>query len=179
MSEGKEDRATVWKARDLKFEECPKAEAVAFCREHHSRLPNTQAGPWQFAFRAVDPAGDVVAVALWNNPSARMLPGHWLELRRMACSPAAPKFTASSFLAWMARWFKKHHPHRERMISYQDTAVHTGTIYKASGWEAAYVSKPRVRDRSKPRVGTERAYRSNINGVAPDASAKVRWEKKL
>lgn len=166
------------KARDLVFEPCEKAEAVAFCREHHSRLPNTQAGPWQFAFRAR--YGDqVVAVALWNNPSARMLPGHWLELRRMACSPDAPRNTCSRMLGWMARWFKQHHPHRERMLSYQDTAVHSGCIYKAAGWTAAYISKPRIRDRSKPRVGTQRMYRSNINGVETDASAKVRWEKTL
>jgi hypothetical protein len=167
------------KARHLAFAICDKAEAVAACSAWHSRLPNTQKGPWQFAFAATTPEGVVVAVALWNNPSARMLPGHWLELRRMACSPAAPKFTASAFLGWMIRYFKRHHPDRERAISYQDTAVHTGTIYKASGWTAAYTSKPRVRDRSKPRVGTDRAYRSNLNGVAPDASAKVRWEKTL
>lgn len=167
------------KARHLVFEPCDKALAVDACRRWHSRLPNTQAGPWQFAFAALSPEGAVVAVALWNNPSARMLPSHWLELRRMACSPDAPKFTASSFLGYMARYFKKHHPERERMISYQDTAVHEGTIYKATGWTAAYTSKPRVRDRSKPRVGTERAYRSNLNGAEPDASAKVRWEKAL
>lgn len=65
------------------------------------------------------------------------------------------------------------------MLSYQDTAVHSGGIYKAAGWTAAYTSKPRVRDRSKPRVGTQRMYRSNINGVETDASAKVRWEKIL
>lgn len=97
----------------------------------------------------------------------------------MACSPEAPRNTASRFLGWMARWFAANHPERERMLSYQDTAVHSGGIYKAAGWDAAYVSKPRVRDRSKPRIGTERAYRSNLNGVEPDASAKVRWEKKL
>lgn len=166
------------KARDLVFEPCEKREAVELCRQWHSRLPNTQMGPWQFAFRAR--YGDqVVAVALWNNPSARTLPGHWLELRRMACSPDAPRNTASMFLGWMARYFSVHHPSREKMISYQDTAVHQGTMYKAAGWDAAYVSKPRVRDRSKPRAGTTRMYRSSINGIEPDASAKVRWEKMI
>lgn len=167
------------KARHLTFEPCEKAVAVELCRAWHSRLPNTQKGPWQFAFCARTPEGEIVAVALWNNPSARTLPGHWLELRRMACSAAAPKYTASAFLGWMIRWFKAHHPHREKAISYQDTAVHDGTIYKAAGWTAAYRSKPRVRDRSKPRAGTNRMYRTSINGLAPDASAKVRWEKSL
>jgi hypothetical protein len=166
------------KARDLEFEPCSKAEAVAFCREHPSRLPNTQAGPWQFAFRA-HYLDITFAVALWNNPSARTLPSHWLELRRMACLPEVPFNTCSRFLGWMLRYFREHHPGREKLISYQDTAVHQGTIYKAAGWTAAYTSKPRIRDRSKPRVGTSRMYRSNINGVEVDGSAKVRWEKAL
>lgn len=170
-------RPTV-KARDLVVELCPTIEAVELVAAWHSRLPRCQSGPWQFAFRAHF-EGHVFAVALWNNPSARTLPAHWLELRRMACSPDAPRNTASRFLALMVGHFRRECPARERCISYQDTAVHLGTIYKASGWTPAYTSKPRVRDRSKPRVGTHRAYRSNLNGGEPDASAKVRWEKML
>lgn len=166
------------RARHLTFEECPTDEAVELCRKWHSRLPNTQWGPWQFAFRAHF-SGTVFAVALWNNPSARTLPPHWLELRRMACSPDAPRNTASRFLGWMVRFFTASHPDRERCISYQDTAVHTGTIYKAAGWQIGHVAKARVRDRSKARVGTKRAYRSNMNGPSPDASEKIRWEKLL
>jgi hypothetical protein len=79
-------------------------------------------------------------------------------------------------LSRMRRWFQRECPERERLISYQDCAVHTGTIYKAAGWERAYVAKPRVRDRSKARVGTRRDYRSNLNGIAVDGAAKVRWE---
>ena len=163
----------------LVFAPCPKPEAVSLCSAWHSRLPNVQKGPWQFAFAACLPDGTPVAVALWNNPSARTLPGHWLELRRMACSPEAPPNTASMFLGWMHRWFSAEHPHREKLISYQDTAVHTGTIYKAAGWQIEYTSAPRVRDRSPKRVGTDRQYRSDMNGQAPAASAKNRWSKML
>lgn len=165
-------------ALSIWFERCDPAHAVELCRAWHSRLPNTQSGPWKFAFRGVC-GGKTYAVALWNNPSARCLPGHWLELRRMAVSPDSPRYTASRFLAWMTRYLSKATPAAERLISYQDTAVHRGTIYRAAGWKAGYTSKPRVRDRSKPRVGTTRAYRSNINGVAADASSKVRWEKQI
>lgn len=167
------------RARDLAFALCEKPLAVALCRAWHSRLPNTQAGPWQFAFCAKAPTGDVVAVALWNNPSARTLPGHWLELRRMACAPDAPRNTASRFLAWMVRYFAQHQRAREKLISYQDTAVHAGTMYKAAGWYVDFVSKARVRDRSKNRVGTERKYRADINGVEAAASEKIRWAKNL
>lgn len=102
------------RARDLVFEPCEKLVAVELSSRWHSRLPNTQKGPWQYAFWAKTPDGEPVAVALWNNPSARTLPGHWLELRRMACSADAPKNTASRFLGWMARWFESKCPERER-----------------------------------------------------------------
>lgn len=172
------ERSAPRVVKDLTFAPCPRPHAVRLCRAWHSRLPNTQWGPWQFAFHA-ECGGESYAVALWNNPSARTLPGHWLELRRMAVAPDAPNHTASAFLGWMARYFRKNHPERERMISYQDTEVHKGTIYKAAGWTVAHTSAPRVRDRSGNRVGTSRLYRHSINGCAPDASAKVRWEKAL
>ena len=54
-----------------------------------------------------------------------------------------------------------------------------GTIYRAAGWTVGAISKPRVRDRSKPRVGTRRAYRSNLNGPASDGAGKIRWEKEV
>lgn len=165
-------------SKELVFEQCQKPHAVELVRLWHSRLPGCQSGPWQYAFRAHK--NDVTyAVALWNNPSARCLPPHWLELRRMACAPDAPKNTASCFLGWMVRFFKKTCPDREKVISYQDLEVHTGTIYKASGWQIEYTSKARVRDRSKPRAGTDRLYRSNKNGTEPDAAPKARWFKSL
>jgi len=163
------------KARDLEFSECDTWHAVQLVRQWHSRLPNTQRGPWMYAFKA-SYNGITYAVALWNNPSGRCLPSHWVELRRMACSPDSPKNTASRFLAYMCHWFEINHPEHERCISYQDTEVHEGTIYKASNWQAAYRSAPRYRDRSKPRVGTQRMYRTMINSVDVDAAAKVRWE---
>jgi hypothetical protein len=79
----------------------------------------------------------------------------------------------------MLKRLRAEFPQYERAISYQDTAVHRGTIYRAAGWTAAYESKPRVRDRSGTRVGTRRMYRWSLNGIEPDAAAKVRWEAVL
>jgi hypothetical protein len=164
------------RARDLVFEECPKMHAVEMVRAWHSRLPNTQRGPWTHAFRGhVDDTTYVVA--LWNNCSARTLPQTWRELRRMACAPDAPRNTASRFLGWMARWFLVNEPAVDRLISYQGTAVHEGTIYKAAGWVAGSQGTERVRDRSRARTGTTRLYRKSINGQDADASRKIRWEK--
>ncbi len=169
---------TEIKARNLVFSTCKKSHAVVLTRLWHSRLPQTQSGPWMFAFSGeIDDVTYVVA--LWNNPSARGLPDSWLELRRLACAPDAPRNTPSAFLGFMAKWFRENRPEVERLISYQDTAVHHGTIYKAANWKVGAIAKARVRDRSKNRAGTSRAYRKNINGIDADASEKVRWELPL
>ena len=160
------------RARHLEFSECPKSHAVDLVRAWHSRLPKCAKGPWTQAFHAHF-NGVTYAVALWNNPSTRCLPSHWRELRRMACAPDAPRNTASRFLAWMARWFSEMRPECEKLISYQDMAVHAGTMYKAAGWVAEYVSEPRQRDRSIIRPG----YRRALNGIEADGAGKVRWAK--
>lgn len=165
------------KARELSCERCSVDHARELIRLWHSRLPKTQRGPWMFAFRgAVDDYS--YAVALWNNPSARTLPQHWIELRRMAVSPDAPHCTASWFLGAMAKWFRDNAPQHEVMISYQDEAVHEGTIYKAAGWIAEHRTAARMRDRSKPRPNG-RIYRRKVHGIDVDASAKIRWQKSL
>lgn len=79
-------------------------------------------------------------------------------------------------LGEMAKWIKSNLPSVPKLISYQDEAVHTGTIYKAAGWTPEYRAKARVRDRSKPRAGTNgRMYRTNSNGIQVDSSPKTRW----
>jgi hypothetical protein len=162
------------RARQLLVDECAVDHARRLIKKWHSRLPVTQPGPWRFAFHA-HYDGVSYAVALLNNPSARTLPGHWLELRRMAVAADAPHCTASYFLNAMAKVLKKKEPQAEKIISYQDEAVHKGTIYKAAGWHRAARQVPRVRDRSKPRP-SGRMYRWNINGAAADSAGKVRWE---
>jgi len=169
-------------ARALTVELCSKPHAVALVKRWHSRLPKVQAGPWTHAFRA-HWNGYTYGVALWNNPSARTLPNNWLELRRMAIAPDAPKFTATRMLGQMARYFRRERPDIERLISYQDEIVHTGTIYKAANWTRAYYSKPRVRSRggyvdSEGKVRTK-GVRQGINGEAPDQAGKWRWELEL
>lgn len=169
-----EPRLAPGRARLLTFQRCDPLLAVACVRVWHSRLPNVQRGPWMYAFVATF-AGEVYSAALWHNPSARGLPHHWIELRRLANAPDSPHNTSSRFLAWTCRWFRMYRGWHGRAISYQDPSVHLGTIYKAAGWSVDVVAKDRVRDRSKPRVGTTRAYRSNQNGIGVDSVGKIRW----
>lgn len=91
-----------------------------------------------------------------------------LELRRMALSDSCPKNTASRTIGIMVRLIKKKFPEIRRLISYQDTSVHTGTIYKASGWVPAtktefvsWTTKKRKRNKDQA------------------TGAKIRWERHI
>jgi len=149
--------------------------ARAFIAAHHSRLPHVQRGPWKLAFGAYE-NDTLVAAALWHNCSARGLPQNWIELRRMAISNAAPRNTASQMLSAMRTYIRRQRGYDTVLVSYQDVAVHYGTIYRASGWTPVAISRPRYRDRTPLRAGTTRKYRSDANGIAPAASAKIRWQ---
>jgi hypothetical protein len=92
-----------------------------------------------------------------------------LELRRMAIAPDAPKNTASRMLGIMRRKIQAKFPEIIRLVSYQDTEVHTGTIYKASGWRVA-----NIQERAEDWTNTTR------NRAKPQSTApKVRWEYDL
>jgi hypothetical protein len=116
---------------------------------------------------AADHDGIYYAVAIWSNPVARLLPQQtWLELRRLAIGPDAPKNTATRMLGVMAKLIRKKRPEIERLISYQDMDVHTGAIYRAAGWTATTVNKSALWDRpnrSRPK--------------AQSGANKQRWEK--
>lgn len=163
------------RATGLILRACDPQVARPFIKAWHSRLPDTQTGPWILGF--VAHVGETCyGAALWHNPSARGLPQDWLELRRLAIPDDAPPHTASWMLGGMRKWIRAHMPGVPRLLSYQDLDVHTGTIYRAAGWEIASVSQPRQRDRTPNRVGTRRAYRSDLNGQEPAKSGKARWE---
>ena len=109
------------------------------------------------------------AVAIWSSPVARLLNGkNILELRRLAISPEAPKNTASRMISVMTKIIKKEIPEVWKLISYQDTEVHSGTIYKASGWVVA----------GKPwHQGT--GWTNRLRNEMQTTAEKIRWEKQI
>jgi hypothetical protein len=116
--------------------------AIELNRIWHSRLPqvdksNVSRTRFLMCFGAE--FGNIwYASAIWTNPIARLLNDRpWLELRRFAIAPDAPKNTASRMLKVMTRVIRNTCPNVTHLISYQDEAVHTGTIYKAAGWTVA------------------------------------------
>lgn len=107
----------------------------------HSRLPRLTSPQCRASYGA-EFNGLYYAVAVWCRPLARKLPQYeWLELQRLAISPDAPANTASRLLGVMAKMIRREYPEVARLISYQDTEVHTGCIYKAAGWEPTNLSE--------------------------------------
>jgi hypothetical protein len=108
------------------------------------------------------------AVAIWSSPVAanRLKNGETaLELRRMAIAQDAPENTASRMLRIMRQIIARELPHIETLLSYQDTEVHKGTIYKAAGWQAVACNE-----------GTDWTTSKRKRNTAQSLAAKVRWE---
>lgn len=150
--------------------------AMAACTlnyKWHSRFPEIH---WSNVVRnkryicyAARYEGAYFAVAIWSSPIAGNRFNNAetiLELRRMAISEKAPKNTASRMLSHMRKDIGKKFPEIRRLISYQDTEAHTGTIYKASGWILRNTMSKEVD------WGTNGRQRSEPQSHAP----KIRWE---
>lgn len=160
-------------ALQLRFSAVVESVFKSLNESWHSRLPLIGNSHFRVCYSA-ECNNLIYAVAAWSNPVARLLPQKtWLELRRFAIAPDAPRFTASRMLAWMRRDIRKRFPAVERLISYQDLSEHTGTIYKAAGWKQATNYKPRARGwigwGNRPRKG-----RTN-QAIAP----RMRWELQM
>jgi hypothetical protein len=157
----------------LRFDCIALKRAIELNREWHSRLPKVVESNIVRTVRHVcysaEYCGIFYAVAIWTNPVARLLPQTtYLELRRLAIAEDAPKNTATRMIGWMVRDIRKRFPVIERLVSYQDTEVHDGTIYKAAGWKATAINKDG--EWNRPNRVRERAQ---------SASPKRRWELDL
>lgn len=142
--------------------------AIPLNDKWHSRLPAFTSPPERCMAYGAAHGGIFYAVAIWSPPLARMLnhTGRY-ELRRFAIAPDAPRNTASRVLRVMALLLAKERPDVDTLISYQDTAVHSGTIYKAAGWSPVLRS-----------TGGE-WIRARGSIKAQSAAPKVRWELRL
>ena len=168
-----DDGSTPISPLQLEIQKMPLDQAVALNKVWHSSQPNIgNAGQGCFAYGAFY-KNRFYAVAIWGHPLARKLNGkNILEMRRMAIANDAPKNTGSRMLKIMRILIKDEHGKICKLISYQDTDVHNGPLYKSAGWIGTEVSIPakgwdsRIRDRSKPNPDKTR-------------SIKIRWEFNL
>lgn len=111
-----------------------------------------------------------IATAIWSSPVAgnRMKNGEQvLELRRLAIGPDAPHNTATRMLSLMRREIFRTFTDISLLISYQDTEVHKGTIYKAAGWKPTLLSNGKSWGETRDRNADQ--------STAP----KLRWEYRI
>ena len=162
-------------ARSLELNRCGVRRACELNELWHSSLPhicwtnvvrNKDYQCYVFQFRGMD-----YAVAIWSSPVSanRLTEGSTaFELRRLAISDAAPRNSASRMIGEMRKDIRKRFPHITVLVSYQDTDAHAGTIYKASGWNAAA--------NNAAKSWTHRLRKRNRE---QSLSPKVRWEYRL
>ena len=142
----------------------------------HSKLPKIH---WSNVVRnkhyvcyAIKYKQAIIGVAIWSSPVAanRFKDGDkLLELRRLALSDVCPRNTASFVISSMIKDIKVRFPELIRLVSYQDTEAHLGTICKASNWTAA-PTQTSLLDWT-----TSKRKRSSLQSTAD----KVRWEYNL
>ena len=160
-------------AKALMLDRIDFRRAKALNRQWHSRMPRFGTGFVEnqpFLCWAAVHGGIIYAVAIWSNPAARNLPQQtWLELRRLAIADDAPKNTASRMLRIMELLIRRERPAIVRLVSYQDTGAHTGTIYRAAGWKATTLSAE----------GDDWDRPSRTRPEVQSDAAKQRWEKGL
>ena len=162
-------------AHHLTINKCKVQRACELNEIWHSRFPKIH---WSNVVRNRDyicfvaEYDDIAyASAIWSSPVAanRLKEGKTaLELRRMAIADDAPKNTASRMIGVMRKIIRKRLPHITLLLSYQDTEVHQGTIYKASGWYFASKNK-----------GTSWTNNNRTRNKEQSLSDKVRWEFRL
>jgi hypothetical protein len=126
----------------FQFKEIKAQSASSANEAWHSRLPKIH---WSNIVRNTHYVcygafyeGEMWAVGIWSSPVAQngFKDGKKiLELRRLAISNNCPKNTATRMLSVMIKLIKRKFPDLTRLISYQDTEVHSGTIYKAGNWQ--------------------------------------------
>ena len=135
----------------------------------HSRLPYLINWYGCFAYMA-ECSNRIYGVAIWGNPIARLFNGRgYIELRRLAIDDSAPKNTATRMIGWMLRQLRDTKKYT-KAISYQDTSVHEGTIYKASGWKIGGTR------RGGTDAWTDKYRKRN---KCPADGIKIRWEYDL
>ena len=130
--------------KDIEIQETRAQVACMLNELWHSKLPKIH---WSNVVRnkhyicyALKYKQAIIGVAIWSSPVAanRFKDGDkLLELRRLALSDVCPRNTASFVISSMIKDIKVRFPELIRLVSYQDTEAHLGTIYKASNWTAA------------------------------------------
>lgn len=162
----------------LHFRIIPWYVAKAFITEHHY----LKGCPAQHkfgigVFSSSEPFAPIIGALLWGMPNAaNRLRDGWVtfELTRMVILDCTTMNAESRALGWSARYIKKHYPEIKHLLAYSDVGGrgHTGTIYKAAGWNMDARTLAANTDWNK-HSGAE-SHKGRGSGTE-----KLRWRKTL
>jgi hypothetical protein len=152
-------------------------DAQVMNRRWHSLLPRTDLGNLLCGSSSVAYAAKhgnwYYAVAILSQPIVRAIAdGKTIELRRLAICREAPKNTASRMLCVIRRLVKRRFPYLKKMVSYLAVDVHSGTIYRAAGWQP-------VGKIVEARPQRKRGDKQRATGPLQTTSRKQRWDISL
>ncbi len=120
----------------------------------------------------------------YGSPNATELEGYfgrhnqhgWWEIKRLAMSPVCPKNSESRFIGYTLKMLKKLF-FVKGVVTYADDGVgHVGTIYKASGFKALGLTKPKKDFYVNNKI-QQRGKTKNIEGEWRDRSRKYLFIK--
>ena len=112
--------------------------------------------------------GDLCGVLMFSKPCARLEDQeNTLELSRMFLFDG-PKNSESKALSLAEKWIKQN-TEFDRVISYADTEIHAGTIYKAANWKAVGLTRPHTWNSA---ARTDSRHRRGIIG-----GKKIKFER--
>ena len=98
----------------------------------------------------------------WSHPKFSVNPSHLSEL------PNLYDWSESFVIAVMTKKIKDKFKNVKTLISYHDTAVHLGTIYKAANWKKVNVSN-----------GGQWSRQTRNRSKVQSDSKKIRWEYQI
>ena len=184
------NKDNIFSPKEIVIEDCRAQIACMLNELWHSRLPkihwsnvvrNTHYICFAFFWKEA-----VIGVGIWSSPVAqnRFKNGkELLELRRLALSDVCPYNTATYVLSQMIKAIKIKFPEIKKLISYQDTKVHSGTIYKAANFKEVGRTSPMKHvywkgKRYHPRSLTiDRPYSYKLRDAVKTGDATVTIEK--
>jgi hypothetical protein len=171
LFQGEGSGSTPTSALQLWFWQTDLKTARDLTKLWHSRLPRIDQRVAGWVCYSAEHECLFFAAAIWGLPISNGLPQDFscLELRRLSIAPDAPRNTASRMLGWMVRDIRRRFPRCERLVSYQDVDVHTGSIYRAAGWV------PTVR----VKFTSWKHHLRPSRGPDQSTADKQRWEKTL
>ena len=183
-----------FKLEDIKISEIDNKTARIFLGKYHYLPAISKSGYHLGAFLETKLIASITFSAITRKETAERLKLNYNEIKEVGRFCIAPQHHKKNFASWFLsktiKFYLENHPQIKRLISFADTTIHDGTIYKASNWqedgETDYnymyrssdgylIHKKTVWDRAKKMQITEEEYINKNNYIKVWSKPKKRF----